>query len=61
MCIRDSFNKDGTAPLYNWMLANGGKLVNDDYTKSEFASPENLKTLKAIQKMIHVDKTGPES
>ena len=55
------FNKDGTAPLYNWMLANGGKLVNDDYTKSEFASPENLKTLQAIQKMIHVDKAGPES
>ncbi|WP_321382581.1 ABC transporter substrate-binding protein [uncultured Enterococcus sp.] len=55
------FNKDGTAPLYNWMLANGGKLVNDDYTKSEFDSPENLATLKAIQKMIHVDKAGPES
>ncbi|MBL1226104.1 ABC transporter substrate-binding protein [Enterococcus sp. BWR-S5] len=55
------FNKDGTAPLYNWMLANGGKLVSDDYTKSEFDSPENLKTLKAIQKMIHVDKAGPES
>lgn len=55
------FNKDGTAPLYNWMLANGGKLVNDDYTKSEFDSPENLKTLKAIQQMIHVDKAGPES
>ncbi|WP_086350682.1 ABC transporter substrate-binding protein [Candidatus Enterococcus clewellii] len=55
------FNKDGTAPLYNWMLANGGKLVSDDYTKSEFDSPENLATLKAIQKMIHVDKTGPES
>ncbi|OTP10288.1 extracellular solute-binding protein [Enterococcus sp. 10A9_DIV0425] len=55
------FNKDGTAPLYNWMLANGGKLVNEDYTKSEFASPENLKTLKAIQQMIHTDKAGPES
>lgn len=55
------FNKDGTAPLCNWMLANGGKLVNDDYTKSEFASKENLKTLKAIQKMIHTDKAGPES
>ncbi|MGC6769347.1 ABC transporter substrate-binding protein [Enterococcus sp. LJL51] len=55
------FNKDGTAPLYNWILANGGKLINDDYTKSEFASPENLKTLKAIQQMIHVDKAGPES
>lgn len=55
------FNKDGSAPLYNWILANGGKLVNDDYTKSEFASPQNLETLKAIQKMIHVDKAGPES
>ena len=55
------FNKDGTWPLYNWMLANGGKLVNDDYTKSEFDSPENLKTLKTIQKMIHDDKAGPES
>ncbi|MGX7351100.1 extracellular solute-binding protein [Enterococcus canis] len=55
------FNKDGTAPLYNWILANGGKVISDDYTKSEFASPENLKTLQAIQKMIHVDKTGPES
>lgn len=55
------FNKDGTAPLYNWMLANGGKLVNDDYTKSEFDSPENLETLKAIQKMIYVDKAGPQS
>ena len=55
------FNKDGTAPLYNWMKANGGKLVSDDYTKSEFASPENLETLTAIQKMIHVDKAGPES
>ena len=55
------FNKDGSAPLYNWILANGGKLVNDDYTKSEFASSQNLETLKAIQKMIHVDKAGPES
>ncbi|MBC1514576.1 ABC transporter substrate-binding protein [Listeria immobilis] len=55
------FNKDGNAPLYNWMLANGGKLVNDDYTKSEFASPENLATLKAIQKMIYEEKAGPES
>ena len=55
------FNKDGSAPLYNWILANGGKLVSDDYTESEFASPQNLETLKAIQKMIHVDKAGPES
>ena len=55
------FNKDGNAPLYNWILANGGKLVNDDYTESEFASPETLKTLKAIQKMIYTDKAGPES
>lgn len=55
------FNKDGTAPLYNWILANGGQVVNDDYTKSEFASEENLETLKTIQKMIYVDKTGPES
>lgn len=54
-------NKDGTAPLYNWILANGGKLVSDDYSKSEFASPQNLETLTAIQKMIYVDKTGPES
>lgn len=44
------FNKDGSAPLYNWILANGGKLVSDDYTESEFASPQNLETLKAIQK-----------
>ena len=55
------FNKDGTAPLYNWILANGGKLVSEDYSKSEFASPENLETLKIIQNMIHVDKAGPES
>lgn len=55
------FNKDGTAPLYNWILANGGKLVNDDYTKSEFASPQTLEVLKKIQTMIHTDKTGPES
>ncbi|MBO0440136.1 ABC transporter substrate-binding protein [Candidatus Enterococcus ikei] len=55
------FNKDGTAPLYNWILANGGKLVNDDYTKSEFASPKTLEVLKKIQTMIHTDKTGPES
>lgn len=55
------FNKDGTAPLYNWIIANGGKLVSDDYSKSEFSSPQNLETLKAIQKMIHVDKAGPES
>ena len=39
-----SSHKDGTAPLYNWMLANGGKLVNDDYTKSEFCV--SLRTLK---------------
>lgn len=55
------FNKDGTAPLYNWILANGGKLVNDSYTKSAFASPETLEVLEKIQKMITVDKTGPES
>ncbi|MGM0124670.1 extracellular solute-binding protein [Enterococcus sp. AZ194] len=55
------FNKDGTAPLYNWILANGGKLVNEDYTKSAFASPETLKVLQAIQTMIHDEKAGPES
>lgn len=55
------FNKDGTAPLYNWLQDNGAKLVNDKYTKSEFASPETLKTLQDIQKLIHVDKAGPES
>lgn len=55
------FNKDGTAPFYNWMLANGGKLVSDDYSKSEFSSEQNLKTMKAIQQMIYIDKAGPES
>lgn len=55
------FNKDGSAPLYNWILANGGSLVNADYTKSTFASPQTLEVLKTIQKLIHVDKTGPES
>lgn len=54
-------NTDGTAPLYNWILANGGKLVSDDYKKSEFASPQNLEVLKKIQKMIHTDKAGPQS
>ena len=55
------FNKDGSAPLYNWILANGGSLVNADYTKSTFASPQTLEVLKTIQKLIHVEKTGPES
>lgn len=55
------FNNDGTAPLYNWIIANGGSLVNDDYTESEFSSPETLEVLEAIQQMIYVDKAGPES
>lgn len=50
---------NGQTIFYNWLIQNGGRLVSDDYTKSEFASPETLEVLKAIQKMVVTEKVGP--
>lgn len=52
---------DMTPILYNWMMANGGRLVNSSYTKSEINSAANLKTLTQIRNVIYKHKAGPSS
>lgn len=52
---------NGNDILYNWMIQNGGRLLSEDYTKSEFASSQNLEILKAIQQMIVTDGVGPQA
>lgn len=54
-----TFNYDGPAILYNWIIQNGGHILNEDQTESAFSSPENLEVLENIRMMVHEEQTGP--
>src|SRR5699024_8924293 len=55
-----TINHDGNAIIYNWIIQNGGQILNDDETESAFASDETLEVLEKIQETIHEDKSVPE-
>ena len=55
-----TINHDGNAILYNWIIQNGGQILNEDETESALASAETLEVLEKIQETIHENKSGPE-
>ena len=45
--------------LFSWIKSAGGNVLNDDYTKSEINSPENLEVLKTMQSLVQ-EQGGPD-
>lgn len=55
-----TINHDGNAILYNWLVQNGGQILNEDQTESAFASNETLEVLENIREIVYEKKSGPE-
>lgn len=45
--------------LFSWIKSAGGNVLNEDYTKSEINSPENLEVLKTMQSLVQ-EQGGPD-